>query len=245
MLRSCALSPRKGKGQMVWCRTRVTDSAFYSAVRSEETPIKQLVVVGAGYDTRAYRFRRILAERSIRCFELDLPSLQPKKVAAMKRIAKSSAEDLGLSNVTFVPVDLSEPKPRLHELVTAYGLDSSLASFFVWEGVVHYLPRSAVVSSLEFMHECSAAGSQLIVEFATPEITHMPGYKAMKCMLELKREPHLFYTSVEDMTQLMRDAGWEIVELYSPERLSNEFLNEGEGQIRGGIYLALAKRMSK
>jgi len=115
-------------------------------------PEGQLVILGAGYDTRCWRFGR--------GFEVDAPGTQ-----AAKRIA---VRDAGLDEapVTFVAVDFAQEK-WLDKLVGA-GLDISRPVCVVWEGVIMYLPIAAVEAVLTDLSRC-AAGSVIGFDYLTPD----------------------------------------------------------------------------
>jgi methyltransferase (TIGR00027 family) len=117
------------------CRTRRIDEAVRDAVRRG---LPALVILGAGLDTRPYRFRELA---KIKVVEIDLPALQEFKKACLSR-------SFGIlpRHVRFVPMDLNiEPIERALE---RGGLNSSEPAIFVCEGVSQYLQPRAVDSVL-------------------------------------------------------------------------------------------------
>jgi methyltransferase (TIGR00027 family) len=110
---------------------------FDAALARHLAEIEQLVILGAGLDTRAYR---LPAGSRIRCFEVDTPRTQPFKRAMLKRAG------LDTTRVTFVAADF-EDEDWLERLV-AGGFDPARPSFFLWEGVTPYLDREAAESTL-------------------------------------------------------------------------------------------------
>ncbi len=110
-------------------RTHFLERHLLSAVRAKgEGRCQQVVILGAGWDTRAWG---MLADTDTRVFEIDTPASQ-----AVKRAA---AEAAGLSKdkVTFVATDFTT-KTWLEALDEA-GFDRSLPTFFLLEGLVYYL----------------------------------------------------------------------------------------------------------
>ena len=97
--------------------------------------IDQLVILGAGWDTRSYRM-----PKEIHCFEVDLEKTQQIKRQMLKKAG------LDTTRITFVPADFMQ-EDWLEKLVHA-GLDPDKPTFFLWEGVTMYLDREAVESML-------------------------------------------------------------------------------------------------
>jgi len=126
--------------------------------------IEQLVILGAGLDSRAYRFEQL---KSRRVFEVDAPAAQRDKIAKIRKIFGVLPE-----NVTFVPIDFNEENIRK---LFDFGYDRRKKTVFIWEGVVHYLTVEAVDQTLAFVAGNSAPGSSIIFDYlhasalATPE----------------------------------------------------------------------------
>ena len=105
-------------------RTRFFDAVTLAAVESGTT---QVVIVGAGYDGRALRFRL----PGVRYFELDLPATQIDKRERLARLG------IPVDDVTFVPIDLAEAD--VDGALGAAGHDATRTSLFICEGLLVYL----------------------------------------------------------------------------------------------------------
>ena len=110
-------------------RTRFFDAVTLAAVESGTT---QVVIVGAGYDGRALRFRR----PGVRYFELDLPATQLDKRERLARLA------IPVDDVTFVPIDLADAD--VDGTLGAAGHDATRISLFICEGLLVYLDLPVV-----------------------------------------------------------------------------------------------------
>jgi methyltransferase (TIGR00027 family) len=144
-----ALLERTGMGTpgMLWCRTRFIDDALANAL---EAGVQQVVCLGAGFDTRAYRLPGV--ERT-RFFELDLPEPQSlKREHLQKRIGSLPA------HVTFVPIDFN--RQSMTDELAAAGYHPGVRTFFIWEGVTQYITAEAVDATLEFATS-AAPGSEI------------------------------------------------------------------------------------
>jgi methyltransferase (TIGR00027 family) len=123
-------------------RHRFAEDALATAL---EGGVRQVVVLGAGLDTWAYRnpFADALADR-LRVFEVDHPSTQAWK----RRLLADAAIPIP-SSLTFAPVDFE--KCTLADGLAAAGFDREQPTFFTWLGVVPYLIEEAVWSTLGFI----------------------------------------------------------------------------------------------
>lgn len=114
-------------------RTHYFDAALDKFVGD----VDQFVILGAGWDTRAFR---LPAETRVRSFEVDAPRTQALKREMVERAGLDS------TRVTFVSADFLK-EDWLERLVGA-GFEPDKPSFFLWEGVIMYLDREAVESTL-------------------------------------------------------------------------------------------------
>ncbi len=132
-------------------RTRAIDDAV---TREVEAGTRQVVLLGAGLDARAYRLAS-LSECTV--FEIDHPSTQATKMQNARNLPRIAAE------IRYVGVDFE--KDDLGEALSRAGLDSSERAVFVWEGVTMYLARGAITSTLAIVQRASAPGSRLLMTY--------------------------------------------------------------------------------
>lgn len=145
---------KRGPGvpEFIASRVRYIDDYLLSCVKGG---ISQLVLLGAGYDSRAYRFAEAL--RNVKIFEVDHPaSLQDKKEQL-----KESAVDTG--SVIYVPVDFNIDS--LEDRLKSAGYDIGKKTLFIWEGVTYYLEAAAVDATLKFIAQTSGKGSSVIFDY--------------------------------------------------------------------------------
>lgn len=131
---------------------------FDTALQRHLAGIDQLVVLGAGLDTRAYRLR---VGTRLRCFEVDTPKTQPFKREMLKRAGVDTAR------VTYVPADF-EHEDWFEKLVDA-GFEPDKPSFFLWEAVTMYLDREAVEGTLRKIAG-TAPGSVVAFDYLSAEL---------------------------------------------------------------------------
>jgi methyltransferase (TIGR00027 family) len=133
-------------------RTCWIDDRLRAAI---EGGIRQIVILGAGYDCRAYRLRGVGKSR---VYELDHPSTLSAKVKCLKRLLGTIPE-----NVTFIEVDFS--RQDFAGALDRSGFDRAIPTFFLWEGVMHYLTAEAVDVTLRSIRTLSAPGSSLVFTY--------------------------------------------------------------------------------
>lgn len=118
--------------------------------------IQQLVILGAGYDSRAYRFEAL--KRGIKVFEVDHPATQAKKVERLIKVFRALPD-----HVVYVPVDFQTQ--TLEEQLCGSGYEAHAKTLFIWEGVIEYLTPEAVDRTLAFVTNRSGAGSSIIFDY--------------------------------------------------------------------------------
>jgi methyltransferase (TIGR00027 family) len=120
------------------CRTRYIDEAVQAALAGG---IDQVVILGAGLDTRPYRLGGI--ER-IKVFEVDLPAVQADK---KRKLEKHFGRLPG--HVSFIPIDFDSQ--NLETVLAGTPFDRSKPALFIWEGVTQYISGEAVARTLNFV----------------------------------------------------------------------------------------------
>jgi methyltransferase (TIGR00027 family) len=134
-------------------RTRFAEDLLDKAVAAG---VRQLVVLGAGLDTYAYRN----PHGNLRVFEVDHPATQAWK---RERLAEA-AIDVPAS-LTFAPVDFEAQ--TLGAGLADAGFDPALPTFFTWLGVVPYLTEPAVFATLDFMARLPG-GAHVVFDYGNP-----------------------------------------------------------------------------
>jgi methyltransferase (TIGR00027 family) len=145
---------RRGMRMFIAVRSRFAEDALAAAV---DRGVRQLVVLGAGLDTYAYRSP--FGER-LRVFEVDHPATQ-----AWKRERLADAAIAVPDTLVFAPVDFE--RQTLAEGLSAAGFDPLRQTFFTWLGVVPYLTEAAVWSTLTFIASVKG-GAHVVFDYGDP-----------------------------------------------------------------------------
>lgn len=139
---------------MMTVRTAFMDTTLEEALDD----VGQLVILGAGWDTRAYG---LPAGWSGRVFEVDAPATQEAKRTALARAG------IDASHVTFVAVDFN--RTTWLEALSARGFDPAVPTYLLWEGVTMYLDESALVDTLKTAATL-APGSRIAFDYFPAEM---------------------------------------------------------------------------
>ena len=117
---------------------------------------EQLVILGAGYDSRPYRFADRLT--GVQVFEVDHPA-----TSAVKRAKVGALIGETPANVAYVAVDFT--KDKLADKLLESGYRTKRPTVFLWEGVTPYLNPEAVDEVLGFVTSSAAAGSVILFDY--------------------------------------------------------------------------------
>ena len=213
-------------------RSRIAEDALNVAV---EKGARQLVVLGAGLDTLAYRTK--LAGR-LRIFEIDHPATQ-----AWKRDKLTAAAIAVPDSLAFVPVDFE--RQTLADALGAAGFDHGARTFFSWLGVVPYLTEQAVFSTLALIAGLRGGG-EVVFDHVNPAASIAPaGRIAQQALAERVAavgERIQSYFETERLRAELSAIGFGHVDDIGPERLAARFYPEAErsAPARGGHIMHAA-----
>lgn len=155
-LRSAVLSLRErrmpGTLGAILCRTRYIDDVLK---RSLAEGIDQLVILGAGFDSRAYR---IAGVDQVQVFEVDLPGTRNLKHKRLEKVLGAVPE-----NVTLIGMNFDQQ--NLDDILREAGFQKGKRTLFIWEGVTQYITSGAVNNTLEFVSGVSGVGSAIVFTY--------------------------------------------------------------------------------
>lgn len=200
LLKAC-LDPRQPTRARLepWVDGLILRVAFIDAVLAEVAP-RQVVILGAGLDTRAWR---LPALRGVPVFEVDHPATQGYK-RAHAGVLGAPLADLRYVAVDFTRDDLGR---RLREA----GHDGALPTLWIWEGVTMYLGDAALRSTLAVVRAGSAPGSRLLVHYHEGE-PRLRARNLRKLMFSLFGEPQIGLRSRQVMRAELTGAGFTLLE---------------------------------
>jgi methyltransferase (TIGR00027 family) len=198
----------------------IARTAYIDALVADAGSYAQVVLVGAGYDTRFHRFTDTL--RHARVFELDIATTQRNKTESLERAGIATP-----SSLVYVPVDFK--RQTVAEALDGAGYDASQRTLFVWEGVTYYLPEPVVDATLESVSARSGLGSRIVLDYMTQR------HKMMT-----SSEPFVFWIEPDAMAKKLAAAGMRVIEDLCAEELKGRYLT-GDELIFPHIRIAVAE----
>lgn len=185
-------------------RTLAIDAVVADAVARGA---RQLVVLGAGLDARAWRMPELA---DVLVFEVDHPATQRYKAARIRNRRPTCRE------VRFVPVDFAKDDLVARLLADGFAADAPVV--FVWEGVTMYLPRAATESTLAALVRLSGGSATVAMTYATPRLAGGVGAirPLVRAAFGLLGEPLRGLMGRGEITALVNRAGMRVVQDSGP-----------------------------
>lgn len=193
-----------GLSSSIMARVRYFDDLIKKSI---EKGLEQLVILGAGYDTRAYRIEEL--KDDINIFEVDHPHTQGFKIGKIKEIFGSTP-----NTVTYVPVDFETEK--FSEKILNKGYNRSKKTLFVLEGLVMYIPPEAVSEIFSFIMKNSCKGSEVIFDYYPQSVVDGTcklevGQNIRNHLIKIE-EPLQFGIEKEEMENFLKEFGFSNIE---------------------------------
>jgi methyltransferase (TIGR00027 family) len=194
--------------RVLWFDDQVTEAI--------EASIEQIVVVGAGYDSRAWRFGR----PGVQFFELDHAGTQRDKA----RRAPGGGPK-------YIEADLSEQSAA--DALVAGGLDESQPSLFIFEGLSMYLDEAVVRRQLGQLGHLSAVGSRLAIDFQPPRDVGTPSNRRQLRLQQVARvgsgEGFRLVVDRVEAVELVQGCGWEVTAVINMREAAHELVRREAG----------------
>lgn len=139
-------------------RTRFIDDVVRGGLASG---LDQVVLLGAGFDTRAHRMAELRARRA-RVYEVDTADQLARKRRRLTRAGVTIPR-----SIRYVPFDFAarDIEPALGDALRARGFVRGAGALFVWEGVIGYITQEEIDASLRFMAREGGRGSLVVFTF--------------------------------------------------------------------------------
>ena len=227
--------------RMMTIRTRFIDDALQRAVAGGAT---QVVILGAGFDTHAYRFQELLSP--VEVFEVDRAATQE-----LKKERVNVALGGPPPNLTYVAVDFQHED--LADVLSRHGCDRLQRTFFILEGVTMYVPEEGVRATLRFVGT-HPPGSGVVFDFVYRPMVDMLSKVDLATLPEaarayvqrfldlIKDEPWVFGMPLDGEREFLRECGLELREVLSigGEESLARYVTRADGTQIGAEAIAAA-----
>jgi methyltransferase (TIGR00027 family) len=209
-------------------RTRWIDDRAVEALKT----VPQLVLLGAGYDTRAYR---LTAAGQAAVFELDRPEMLLAKQAALEKAIGSLPQ-----HVRFAAIDFN--RRSIGEVLSQAGFNGQHTACFIWEGVTNYLSAEAADGALRQIGK-AAAGSVLLFTYIDRAVLETParfhGAEKLLSRLRAYGEPWTFGIDPAELAGYLGVRGLRLTEDLSVAEVWRQ-AGRPLSQVRGYEFYRLA-----
>ena len=204
-------------------RTRYIDDYLKECIGKE---IQQLVILGAGYDSRAYRIDGLKGK--VKVFEVDHPATQKAKTEKVKKVLGSLPD-----GVFYVLIDFDQEK--LGQRLFECGYDRNMKTLFIWEGVTMYMTAHAVDETLAFVVNNSGRGSSIIFNYIYQSVVdgtcELEAAKRHQAAVTRLGEPFTFGIEEGKIEEFLSDRGFCQIKNASPEFLERTyFIGANQGR---------------
>lgn len=207
-------------------RTHHIDALMIEEVERGAT---QVVNLGAGFDSRAYRFNERFPQ--IRFFELDLPATIAAKRERVRRMLGEVPD-----RVVLVATDFNTHP--MADVLRSAGYDPAQRTFFIWEGVTMYLPEPANRATLRFIRSGSAPGSSVVYDYILDAAYRedgagLYGARGSAIAAATRGEPFLFGWSQSGAAAYAAAHGLTVESDLGPAELTARYLIRSDGRPDG------------
>jgi methyltransferase (TIGR00027 family) len=193
------------------CRTKFIDNKTLSVLKD----VEQILILGAGLDTRAYRLKGI-AQKIV--YEIDLPSVQQyKKQKLVKYLGELPA------SVNYIPIDFNTTKTET--VLNNSSFDFNKRTLVIFEAVTQYITADAVDEVFKFISKLPN-NSHLLFTYILRDVIERKTEEAKKLMdwSEKKHCPFLFGINPSETVSFLQNYNLEIVEDVGTEFYQEKYL---------------------
>lgn len=182
---------------MVKTRTRYFDDMLDVQI---EAGAGQVVILGAGLDTRAVRKR----SAGVRYFEIDDPATMTLK---QRGYSEAGIE----ADVTFIPGNYVTDDAI--DLLHANGFDGDVPTYFIWEGNVMYMPLADDKNTMRQLKRC-VRRFRLSFDYLTESVVRKTtGDASLSSLVEsFEAMGAPWVSGIDDVDSLAREVGLRVVE---------------------------------
>ena len=215
-----------GLHEYMVARTSHFDAAFIDALTNQ---VPQIVLLGAGYDSRAYRFDRLNTATKI--FELDISPTQDRKKKCLKKASIPIPQQ-----TTLVPINFNEE--TLESVLEKAGYDNNQPTLFLWEGVSYYLEPESVATTLEFVAHTLHPESVIAFDYVVSVTDENRDLFGASKFLQTMKEEHgsealLFAINEGETASYLEKRGLKMIAHLDNEEIERAYLLNENGALLG------------
>lgn len=217
----------KGIYEYTIARTKYIDTVFKEILARR---FDQILIFGAGFDTRALRFQAQAGDTKI--FELDAPITQQAKLDQYARRGLSIP-----ANVAFVSIDFD--RESLSEKLEEARFSKGGRSLFILEGLLMYLQPESVDETFRVIDRFSGQGSEVVFDYVRASVLRQAGlyYGEREIVKTVAKAGERWRFGIEEgeLEQFLSRYGLRVGEHQDAQELERMYFTDASGQIVGRI----------
>ena len=213
----------KGIYEYVIARTKFIDKIFKDAIKKG---IEQIVIFGAGFDSRAIRLNE--KNTNIKIFELDSLHTQKEKIQQLKK------RNIPISsNTIFIPIDFNIES--INEKLKSNAFNQNKVSLFIMEGLIMYLNEKAVDELFKLINKITAPGSMVIFDYIYASVLRKEniyhGENSIYEKMNSINESWLFGIEKGEIEIFLKKYNLKLIENLNSQDLEKKFFKDKNGNI--------------
>lgn len=217
----------KGIYEYIIARTKYIDAVFEDILTRR---FDQILIFGAGFDTRALRFQTEAGDTQI--FEWDVPVTQKAKLRQYKKRGLSIP-----ANVQFIPIDFD--KESLSEKLEVAGFGRNGKSLFVLEGLLMYLQPESVDETFKVIGRFAGEGSEVVFDYVRASVLRQEGsyYGEREIVKSVAKAGERWYFGIEktELERFLERYGLRVSEHKDAQELERMYFTDATGAITGRV----------
>lgn len=223
----CRVLAPNGIYEYTIARTKYIDAVFKEILAEG---FDQILIFGAGFDTRALRFRTEAGDTKI--FELDIPVTQKAKLGQYKKRGLSIPANVGFISIDF---DRESLPAKLEEA----GFVRDGRSLFVLEGLLMYLQPESVDETFKVIERFAGDGSEIVFDYVRASVLRQEGsyYGEKDILKSVAKSGERWHFGIEEgeLKQFLKKYGLRVIEHKDAQELERMYFTDTSGKIVGRI----------
>jgi methyltransferase (TIGR00027 family) len=208
-------------------RTKYIDAIFRAALAAG---IDQVLIFGAGFDTRALRFQAEAGDT--RFFELDVPITQKAK---LDRYARRGIDIP--TNIGFISIDFD--RELLAEKLSSAGFQRNRRDLFVLEGLLMYLQPESVDQTFKVIEDFAGQDSLMVFDYVRKSVLRGTGacYGEREIVKSVSKAGEQWHFGIQagELEIFLKQYGFSVDEHRDARRLERMYFTDASGKRLGRI----------
>jgi len=232
------ISPR-GIYQYVIARTKYIDQVF---TESFKNGFEQVVILGAGFDSRAIRL--LNEDDEVIVYEVDIHTLIKAKIKQYKK----RKIQLPVNDI-LIPVDFE--KENIKAKLMQYGFNKNKLTLFILEGLIMYLSAKAVNETFNIIAEYASKGSLMVFDYVHASVLRNENkyYGEDDIYRRVKKDNEQWLSGIEEehIGNFLSDYKFSLSEHLNSNAIENKYFRNNNGKlitrVNGTHCIVLAEKV--